>query len=72
MRVLYLIFADDIKILQVDVLFRSEDVTKLIPSWKPWWEYYQDGKIEDLGQIEEYKQNCPEICTIKSFVDITV
>ncbi|KAG5893097.1 hypothetical protein JTB14_024298 [Gonioctena quinquepunctata] len=50
---------------------KSEDVTKLIPSWQPWWLYYNDSKVEDVSQEEEYKNKCPVICDIKDFSQIT-
>lgn len=50
---------------------RSEDITNLIPSWKPWWLYYNK-KVEELDTTEEYKKSCPEICDIKDFSELTV
>ncbi|XP_023013558.2 zinc finger HIT domain-containing protein 2 [Leptinotarsa decemlineata] len=46
---------------------KSEDVTKLIPPWQPWWLYYADTKVEDMSLKETYKNKCPVICDIKSF-----
>lgn len=49
---------------------KSEDITNLIPSWKPWWLYYNK-KVEELDTTEEYKKSCPEICDIKDFSELT-
>lgn len=53
-------------------IFRSEDVSKLIPSWEPWWMYYNDGKIEDMSQKDNFKDKCPKLCDIKDFAQLTV
>lgn len=52
--------------------YRSEDVSKLIPSWEPWWKYYNDNKIEDLSEKDKFKEKCPKICDIKDLNALTV
>lgn len=52
--------------------FRSEDISKLIPSWEPWWTYFNDDKIEDLSNKDKFMEKCPIICDIKDFNELTV
>ncbi|KAL3271071.1 hypothetical protein HHI36_021570 [Cryptolaemus montrouzieri] len=49
---------------------QSEDVTKLIPSWNPWWSFYDDSKVQELNQEKSYKYNCPSIEGIHKFSGI--
>ncbi|KAJ8957976.1 hypothetical protein NQ318_001977 [Aromia moschata] len=50
---------------------KSEDVTKLIPSWQPWWLYHSENKVQDISEEETFKTNCPKVLTIKDFSQIT-
>lgn len=56
----------------VECCLRSEDVAKLIPSWKPWWMYYNNSKVEETDKEDKYKSTCPKLCDIKEFSQITV
>ncbi|CAG9861437.1 unnamed protein product [Phyllotreta striolata] len=49
---------------------KSEDVANLIPSWKPWWLYYNK-MVEEVESADEFKKDCPEICKIKEFSELT-
>lgn len=43
---------------------RSEDVTKLIPTWEPWWMYFNKNKVEEVGDTsstEDFKSKCPKL-----------
>nr|CAH7714114.1 unnamed protein product [Callosobruchus chinensis] len=51
---------------------KSDDVSKLVPSWQPWWLYHDNSMVEDLDKKNVYKENCPKICEdIKDFAQIT-
>ncbi|KAJ3650614.1 hypothetical protein Zmor_016702 [Zophobas morio] len=49
---------------------KSEDVTKLIPSWTPWWSH-SSKTVEDVQTSSEYKKECPQLLKIKSFNEIS-
>ncbi|KAK9876055.1 hypothetical protein WA026_011165 [Henosepilachna vigintioctopunctata] len=50
---------------------QSEDVTKLIPPWKPWWSYYIDSKVQEINtDIDGYKNRCPSIECVGKFTDL--
>jgi hypothetical protein len=49
---------------------KSEDVTKLIPSWDPWW-LHRSKNVEEVNSSQEYKSKCPQIVKIKNFRDIS-
>lgn len=52
-------------------LFRSENVSKFIPPWEPWW--CEDLKnIEELETCQQYKNKCPQIIKISNFWEISV
>nr|CAI5827329.1 unnamed protein product [Callosobruchus analis] len=51
---------------------KSEDVTKLIPSWQPWWLYHDNSMVEDLDKQNVYKEKCPKhYQDIKDLAQIT-
>ncbi|XP_018577083.1 zinc finger HIT domain-containing protein 2 [Anoplophora glabripennis] len=50
---------------------RSEDVTKLIPMWQPWWLFYKEVTDKDITNSESFLKNCPTICDIKDITQIT-
>lgn len=56
----------------IENFFRSEDISKLIPSWEPWWTYFNADKIEDLSNKDKFMEKCPIICDIKDFNELTV
>jgi hypothetical protein len=45
-------------------------VTKLIPSWDPWW-LHRSKNVEEVNSSQEYKSKCPQIVKIKNFRDIS-
>lgn len=47
----------------------SEDVTKLIPPWTPWWDYFDEKKVQEV-ENQEFKNNCPKIVPIVEFSKI--
>lgn len=56
-----------------DAVFRSEDVSKLIPKWEPWWLHVCSKKVQEVEESELYKLKCPEIKElIKDFSNISV
>lgn len=42
---------------QFNALVKSGEVSKLLPSWIPWWVTYKKPLIESLEMVEETKQN---------------
>ncbi|XP_030749077.1 zinc finger HIT domain-containing protein 2 [Sitophilus oryzae] len=50
---------------------KSEDVSKLIPSWQPWWLYSEDKVTEINAGLGDFKNNCPKPGNIKDFSSIT-
>ncbi|KAJ8934953.1 hypothetical protein NQ314_013083 [Rhamnusium bicolor] len=57
--------------IRMMTMIMSEDITKLIPSWQPWWLYYKESKVEEVTEEEDFKNGCPKICSIKDFSQIT-
>lgn len=53
---------------------KSEDVTKLIPKWEPWWDYHNSQKVKEVGECEKYREKCPKIKEdiIKDFNSMSV
>lgn len=50
---------------------KSEDVSKLIPSWQPWWLYRDDSKVTELNSMEDFKSKCPKVGDVKDFASVT-
>ncbi|CAH0549116.1 unnamed protein product [Brassicogethes aeneus] len=52
---------------------RSEDVTKLIPPWEPWWLHSSKKMVEEINDVKiiELEEKCPKIINIKDFTSIT-
>ncbi|XP_050316207.1 zinc finger HIT domain-containing protein 2 isoform X2 [Anthonomus grandis grandis] len=52
---------------------KTEDISKLIPSWTPWWMYTEANKISEVNidQTDEFKSDCPKLGVIKDFSSIT-
>jgi hypothetical protein len=57
-------------------LIESGEVSKLLPTWNPWWSYSVPKKlIEEIDNIDNdktYKQNCPKILSCSPFKSISV
>lgn len=49
-------------------LVQNGDALNLLPSWTPWWTFTAEKKlvkdVNDSGQDESYKNNCPQILCI--------
>ncbi|XP_060533287.1 zinc finger HIT domain-containing protein 2 isoform X2 [Cylas formicarius] len=50
---------------------KTENVSKLIPSWEPWWLYCDSSKVTEVNAVEDFKNKCPGIADIKAFSSIT-
>ncbi|XP_066257663.1 zinc finger HIT domain-containing protein 2 [Euwallacea similis] len=52
---------------------KSEDVSKLIPSWQPWWLHREENKVTELSEdaVQTFKNNCPKLRNIKDFSSIS-
>ncbi|XP_044261411.1 zinc finger HIT domain-containing protein 2 [Tribolium madens] len=49
---------------------KSEDVTKLIPSWEPWWSH-KSPNVEEVESCQQYKSKCPQLIKIRNFREIS-
>lgn len=52
---------------------KTEDVSKLIPSWQPWWLYSEESKVTEINPTGsgDFKNNCPTLGTIRDFSSVT-
>ncbi|ENN77619.1 hypothetical protein D910_07597 [Dendroctonus ponderosae] len=51
---------------------KSKDVSKLIPSWTPWW-MYSEAKVSEVNpeNSEGFKSQCPKVGNVKDFATVT-
>ncbi|KAI4454624.1 zinc finger hit domain containing protein 2 protein fon -related [Holotrichia oblita] len=68
----YLDLGERLAGIDLDDSKRSEDVTKLIKRWEPWWSYRCTNKVLDIAEFDKIKKNCPKIRSdIMNFDDIS-
>lgn len=54
-------------------LFRSDDISKIIPKWEPWWMYFSNRKVLELSEVENHKKKCPTVAgNVPNFKSIFV
>ncbi|KRT78871.1 hypothetical protein AMK59_7695, partial [Oryctes borbonicus] len=50
----------------------TEDVSKLVKAWSPWWMHHCRSKVLDIEEFEKVKKDCPKIKEdIVNFSDIS-
>lgn len=65
---------------EFEALLNSGDVSKILPSWEPWWLFHKEKKlIEEIGETKlakedvDYRVKCPLIMgSVKDFSSLSV
>lgn len=61
---------------EFEAMIKNGEAEKLVPSWEPWWTFYEDQKlVEEVSgnsQSSDFEERCPKILTAPTLSEISV